>query len=158
MRCVPRECSFFRLVILRFLNGCQAPAMANTTTACDVLFPSFVVDSTGGYERCNSAEVRPAGRPAQHTHFPSISLALLSRRTFIFLRSAQRWTQKKISVSPADAICAYSWIFLRLPNKSQYYVQLRKADAESHFFSLWNCNLPVISGVVYFYYIKVNSI
>lgn len=106
---------FFRLVILRFLNGCQAPLMANTTTACDVLFPSFVVDSTGGYERCNSAEVR--GRPACPAHtFPRY---LLSRCTFIFLRSAQRWTQKKIFVSPADAICAYSWIFLRLPNKSQ---------------------------------------
>jgi hypothetical protein len=99
----------------------------------------------------SDATVRKCGRPACPAHTLSLDIfgSFVALHIYFFLRSAQRWTQKKISVSPADAICAYSWIFLRLPNKSQY-VQLRKADAESHFFFLSGiaiCQLLVASFI-----------
>lgn len=95
-------------------------------------------------QQCGSA----AGLPAQHTLSLDIFGSFVASHIYFFLTIAQRWTQKKISVSPADAICAYSWIFLRLPNKSQY-VQLRKADAESHFFlsGIAICQLLVASFI-----------
>lgn len=136
---------FFRLVILRFLNGCQAPPMADTQQRVMYFF-RLLLDSTGGM---SDATVRKCGRPACPAHtFPRYLWLFCRVAHLFFFTIAQRWTQKKISVSPADAICAYSWIFLRLPNKSQY-VQLRKADAESHFFlsGIAICQLLVASFI-----------